>query len=114
MIYVNSALNDLVGSNIQEKQEWLRYVEERINNTIDLAELQVLLELGGKMKIDIPDLVTNEIEKSFSFAKTVRRHLSEKNSINEIINFLEQSKEFKVKDESRRCTWPSAGGFNWC
>jgi hypothetical protein len=99
MIYVNSALNDLIGSNIQEKEAWLEYIKERIGTGIDSSELQVLLDLGGKMKIDIPDFVVTEVENSMAFAHTIRRHLNEKNSINEIINLLEQSKNFKVKTE---------------
>ena len=41
MIYVNSAWNDLIRSTMQEKQECLQYIQERINSTIDLEELQI-------------------------------------------------------------------------
>lgn len=99
MIYVNSALNDLIGSNIQEKEAWLEYIKERIATGIDSSELQILLDLGGKMKIDIPDFVVTEVENSMGFAHNIRRHLNEKNCINEIINLLEESKKYKVKTE---------------
>jgi hypothetical protein len=98
-VYVNSALNDLIGSNIQEKQQWLEHVRERIEEGIDILELQELIEIANKMKIDIPDFILEEIEKSLNFAKLVRRHLNEKNSLKDIYSLLAESKKYKVKTE---------------
>ena len=64
-IYVNSALNDLIGSNIQEKEQWLEHVKSQVIKGVEYSELQSLLDLGTKMKIDIPDFVLQEIQNSF-------------------------------------------------
>jgi hypothetical protein len=99
LVYVNSALNDLIGSNIHEKQQWLEYVRGRVEEGIDILELQELIELANKMKIEIPDFILEEIEKTLNFSKLVRRHLNEKNSLTDIYGLLEESKKFKVRTE---------------
>ena len=99
MLKVNSALNDLIGSNNFEKKQWLDYVTDKIEKKIDSSELQNLLELASSMKIDIPMFVVNEISKSQSFSKLIRRHLNEKNNLKVIIDLLKQSETYKVKTE---------------
>jgi hypothetical protein len=99
MIFVNSALNDLIGSNIQEKEAWLDHVKQRIEMGISLPDLEDIIELGGKMKIDIPDYVNRQIELSLNFSKIIKRHLNEKNSIDDINNLLEETRKYKVKTE---------------
>lgn len=99
MIYVNSALNDLIGSNIQEKEQWMEYVKDRLNNGVDFQEIQGLVDLANKMKIDVPEFVLKEIENCLNFARNIRRHLNEKNTIEDIIKLLEESTKYKIKTE---------------
>ena len=99
MIYVNSALFDLIGSNIQEKEQWLEYVKEKIEGKIDYSEIMQIIDIAGKMKIDIPDFLTAKIEASQNFSKLIRRHLTEKNSFEYLNKLLLESQEFNIRTE---------------
>ena len=53
-LYLSSALNDLIGANNAEKEQWAEYIQMRLDKTIRMNELDILIENGKKMKIEIP------------------------------------------------------------
>ena len=98
--YLNSALHDLIGSNFTEKEAWLSVVSSKINSGIDYSELTKLLEVGDKMKIDIPESILTEIKLSLDKSKSIKRLLIEKtNSIEGLEKAFEDTKQSKVRTE---------------
>jgi len=108
-LYVNSALNDLIGSNMHEKSQWYEHVKKCLQNKISSQELQDLIVIAKKMKIDIPEFVLEENERSLNFSKKIRKQLNlnpnqnskdkERNNLWELNKLLEESKQYKVKYE---------------
>ena len=99
MFFVNSALNNLIGSNIHDKEKWLEHVNARINQKIDYSDLYSLLELANKMKIDIPKHISLEIKKSQDFSTLIRQQLNERNTLAELKNLLKETENYKVRTE---------------
>lgn len=97
--YVNSALHDLIGSNIQEKEEWLNLVEIKISNGIDYSDLQRILEIGGKLKIEIPDRIIKEIEFSYEESKKIKKFLSEKNTLADLEKHFSRIEQLKIRTD---------------
>jgi len=106
-MYVNSALYDLIGSNMHEKSQWYQHVKSRLTQTISSQELQELIGIAKKMKIEIPDFVSEENEKSLMFSKIIKKQLNlnqnlpyqDKNTLSDIINLLHESRCYKVRYE---------------
>lgn len=96
--YVNSALHDLIGSNFKEKEEWLNKISTRISEGIDYKELNSLIEIGSKMKIEVPSYVMNEIKESLMKSKLIQGVLNEKNNdIETLEKLLSETSLLKVK-----------------
>lgn len=96
--YVNSALHDLIGSNFKEKEDWLNKVSKSISEGIDYKDLNSLIEIGSKMKIEVPNYVVNEIKESLIKSKMIQGILNDKcNDINSLIKLLEETSLLKVK-----------------
>ena len=45
-LFLSSALHDLIGANEKEKEEWLIYINNRLNSTIEKKELEKLIDIG--------------------------------------------------------------------
>ena len=100
ILFLSSALHDLIGANEKEKEEWLIYINNRLNNTIEKKELERLIEIGKKMKAEIPLNVQDEMKSAFGFSKMIKSCLSNKNNtLNDINQLYEISKTFKVQTE---------------
>ena len=99
MFFVNSALNNLIGSNIYDKEQWLEHVNNRISKKIEYSELYSLLELANKMKIDIPKNISGEIKRSQDFSNLIRQQLNERNSLEELKKILKETDNYNVKTE---------------
>lgn len=95
--YLNSALHDLIGSTIKEKQEWNEVVSYRLTQGIDYSELLHFLEIAEKLKIDVPKFVIDEIEKSFEESKVIKKVLSDKTSIENLEFYYEKCMSFKIR-----------------
>ena len=52
-LYLTSALNELIGANAAEKEEWIKFMIGRLNKKIGLEELEIYIAKGKKMKIEI-------------------------------------------------------------
>ena len=99
-LFLSSALHDLIGANEKEKEEWLIYINNRLNNTIEKKELEKLIDIGKKMKAEIPFNVQREMKSAFTFSKMIKGCLSNKNNtLNDINQLYEISKTFKVQTE---------------
>ena len=48
LIYLTFALNDLIGADKTQKENWLNYIIEQVNNKIDYKNLKVLIEIANK------------------------------------------------------------------
>ena len=99
-LYISSALNDLIGANNKEKKEWLSYIDDSLKKKININDLQVLIEKGTKMKIEIPPCVQRELSRAVQFSKVITQELANKNnSLNAINNLYEISQTFQVQTE---------------
>jgi len=99
-LFLSSALHDLIGANEKEKEEWLIYINNRLNSTIEKKELEKLIDIGKKMKVEIPFNVQREMKSAFTFSKMIKGCLSNKNNtLNDINQLYEISKTFKVQTE---------------
>lgn len=99
-LYLSNALNDLIGANAKDKEEWQNFMNKRLNNKISLTELEKLIEIGVKMKIEIPSLVESEKRNAMQFSKNFKELLSKKNnSLIDIKNLYEISQTYKVQTE---------------
>jgi hypothetical protein len=99
MFFVNSAMNNLIGSNMHDKNLWLEYVNERINKKVDYSDLYQLLELAHKMKIDIPKQICAEIKKSQDYSNFIRQQLNERSTLDDLKKILKETENFNVKTE---------------
>lgn len=95
--YLNSALHDLIGSTIKEKQEWNEVVSYKLTQGIDYSELLHFLEVAEKLKIDVPKFVVDEIEKSFEESKVIKKVLSDKTSIENLQFYYDKCMSFKIR-----------------
>ena len=104
-MYLTCALHELIGADKNEKKKFLDYLFLRLENKIDLKDLEILIEAGMKMKIEIPSIVKKEIENSYKFSKILKQYLSNKNNeLSTITNLYEISKTFKVQtDQFSKC-----------
>ena len=97
--YVNSAVHDLIGSNTQEKEEWLTIILKKLENGVDYSELHKLIEIGEKLKLDIPCQVINELEKSYEQSKKIKKILLEKNCFDNLEQLHNESKKLKIRTD---------------
>ena len=99
-LYVNSSLNDLIGSNIQEKNEWTSFISQRLETDIQYSELQKIIEAGAKMKVDIPQFIQEKIQTSLKFSKIIKKCLIEKSETTASLEgFLKESENYTIKTE---------------
>ena len=97
-LYLTSALNELIGANAAEKEEWIKFMIGRLNKKIGLEELEIYKEKGKKMKIEIPSIIESEKKCAMLLSKKIKQYLAEKNNtINEIKHLYEISRTYKVQ-----------------
>ena len=110
-LYVNSALHDLIGSNFHEKEEWLNLIRIKLKESINYSELQKLIEIGEKLKIEVPDFLLKEIENSYKESVKIKHILNKKTSLkelnamyNSVINMSIKTDEYyQLKDMLNKC-----------
>ena len=78
LIYLTFALNDLIGADKTQKENWLNYIIEQVNNKIDYKNLKVLIEIANKMRLELPEDINKEINNSEKLCKRIKNELNSK------------------------------------
>ena len=80
LIYLTFALNDLIGADKNQKKIWLNHIEEQVKNKIDYKNLEVLMEIAKKMRLELPDSIKKEIKRSEQLSKNIKNELDSRDS----------------------------------
>ena len=80
LIYLTFALNDLIGADKTQRENWLKYIIEQVNNKIDYKNLKVLIEIAVKMRLELPEDINKEIKNSEQLSKRIKNELDSKDS----------------------------------
>lgn len=97
---LNSALHDLIGSNLKEKEIWFNTVNAHLEKGIGYEDLKQMLEIGEKLKIDTPTYILKEIDESLQKSKAIKQALSDKNnSLEDLEKLYSQMHSMKVQTE---------------
>ena len=78
LIYLTFALNDLIGADKTQKENWLQYIIQQVNNKIDFKNLKILMEIACKMRLDLPEEINKEIKNSETLSKKIKNDLESK------------------------------------
>ena len=78
LIYLTFALNDLIGADKTQKENWLQYIIQQVNNKIDYKNLKILMEIACKMRLDLPEEINKEIKNSETLSKKIKNDLESK------------------------------------
>ena len=97
--YINSALHDLIGSNIKERENWLNLINTKLKEKVDYAELHTIIDIGNKMKIDIPNFVVEQIEQSYKYSKTIKSILTDLFPIEKLKDFYNECSQNNIRTE---------------
>ena len=100
LIYLTFALNDLIGADKAQKENWLKYIIEQVNNKIDHKNLKVLIEIAKKMRLDLPEDINKEIKNSEILSKNIKNELdSRENDLDGLKQLYSISQTQKVQTE---------------
>ena len=80
LIYLTFALNDLIGADKNQKKLWLNHIEEQVKNKIDYKNLEILMEIAKKMRLDLPESIMKEIKSSEQLSKNIKKELDSRES----------------------------------
>ena len=80
LIYLTFALNDLIGADKAQRENWIKYIIEQVNNKIDYKNLKVLMEIAAKMRLELPEDINKEIKNSEQLSKRIKNELDSKES----------------------------------
>ena len=74
-LYLTFALNDLIGADKNQKKLWLDKIEEQVKNKIDYKNLEILMEIAKKMRLELPESIKKEIRSSEQLSKKIKNEL---------------------------------------
>ena len=77
-IYLSFALNDLIGADKAQKEKWLQYIIDQVNNKVEYKYLKTLIEISNKMKLDLPDNIMKEKSNSETLSNKIKKILENK------------------------------------
>ena len=77
-IYLSFALSDLIGADKVQKEKWLQYIIEQVNNKVEFKNLKTLIEIANKMRLDLPDYIMKEINNSETLSNKIKKYLENK------------------------------------
>ena len=99
-IYLSFALNDLIGADKAQKENWLQYIIDQVNNKVEYKTLKTLIELSNKVKLELPEDIIKEINLSEMLSNDIKKHLEERDqNLNELKDLYDISKTQKVQTE---------------
>ena len=99
-IYLSFALNDLIGADKVQKEKWLQYIIDQVNNKIEYKSLKTLIEIANKMKLELPDNIIKEISLSEDISNKIKKHLENKDQdLDELKDLFEITQTQKVQME---------------
>ena len=99
-IYLSFALNDLIGADKDQKENWLKYIIAQVKNKVDYKYLKTLIEIANKMKLELPDDINKEINNSETLSLKIKRILEDKeDELNELKDLYGIAKTQKVQTD---------------
>ena len=99
-IYLSFALNDLIGADKVQKEKWLQYIIDQVNNKIEYKSLKTLIEIANKMKLELPDNIMKEISLSEEISNKIKKNLENKDlDLGELKDLFEITQTQKVQME---------------